>query len=115
MSLYDRIAARPGGPRLLAAARLRRDVGVAFHEALERSGLSYRDLAERLGKRPYVVRRAFEGDFELSITQVSEYLHAMGYTVRLTVTPTDDDAPLARRTEQDGGIPNDTRDETANG
>jgi transcriptional regulator with XRE-family HTH domain len=86
MSLYERIAARPGGERALAAARLRRSVLVILHRALKASGLdSQSDLAKCLRVRRSAVNQVFRGDGNVRISTLAEYLHAMGFEADLTL------------------------------
>ena len=76
MSLYGRIAARPGGERDLACARLRRRVEVV----LDRAGLQVR----RPGR--------------LRVDQLAEMLHAAGYELEMTAVPAGE--PRRRATEK---------------
>jgi hypothetical protein len=86
MSLYERVAARPGGERALATARLRRAVLVMLHRALTVSGLdSQADLAKRLRVRRSAVNQVFRGDGNVRINTLAEYLHAMGFEAELTL------------------------------
>ena len=65
MDLYERIAARPGGSRDLACARLRRSVEIVFH----RAGLR----ARRPGR--------------LRVDQLAERLHEAGYELEIQAVP----------------------------
>jgi transcriptional regulator with XRE-family HTH domain len=86
MSLYDRIAARPGGTRGLAAARLKREVLASLHQAFALSGMgSQSELARRLNVRRSAVNQVFNGDGNLRITTIAEYLHEMGYELNVTL------------------------------
>lgn len=86
MSLYERIAARPGGERALAVARIRRSVLVILHRAFKASGLdSQSDLAKRLRVRRSAVNQVFRGDGNVRISTLAEYLHAMGFEADLTL------------------------------
>lgn len=86
MSLYDRVAARPGGNRALASARLKRAILGSLHQAFARSGMeSQSDLARRLGVRRSAVNQVFNGDGNLRITTVAEYLYEMGYELNVTI------------------------------
>jgi transcriptional regulator with XRE-family HTH domain len=89
VSLYDRVAARPGGARALASARLKRAILSSLHQALAQSGMeSQSDLARRLGVRRSAVNQVFNGDGNLRITTVAEYLHEMGYELNVTLVKT---------------------------
>ncbi|WP_230195095.1 helix-turn-helix domain-containing protein [Streptomyces coriariae] len=78
-SLYDRFASSDDGAQLLAAARLRREVLRILHRALEASGLTQSQLAERLHVRKSAVSQVFRGDGNLRVTTMANYLSAMGY------------------------------------
>lgn len=85
-TLYDRVAAKAGGEAALAAARLRREVLIALHEAFEASGLqSQSELARRLHVRRSAVNQVFRGDGNLRINTLAEYLHATGFELNLTM------------------------------
>lgn len=81
--IYERLAARPGGPRRLAAARLRYEVLGVLHKALDVSGLMQKDLARILGVRKSAVNQVLRGDGNLRINTLAEYLHACGYELTL--------------------------------
>lgn len=83
MTLYDRVAARPGGGRLLATARIRHETLHLLWDAQAASGMSIEQLAKALGVRRRTVRRHFGGDGNLPVGTVARYLHAMGYEVEL--------------------------------
>ncbi|MFC8778845.1 helix-turn-helix domain-containing protein [Streptomyces nigra] len=78
-SLYERFAGSDDGAQLLAAARLRREVLRLLHRALEASGLTQSQLAERLNVRKSAVSQVFRGDGNLRINTLAHYLGAMGY------------------------------------
>lgn len=78
-SLYDRFASSEDGGQLLAAARLRREVLRILHRALEASGLTQSQLAERLQIRKSAVSQVFRGDGNLRVTTLAVYLNTMGY------------------------------------
>jgi transcriptional regulator with XRE-family HTH domain len=86
MSLYDRVRARSGGDRALAVARLKRTVLSALHEGLGMSGIaSQSDLARRLGVRRSAVNQVLNGDGNVRISTLAEYLHEMGYELDLNL------------------------------
>ncbi|MEU0115519.1 helix-turn-helix transcriptional regulator [Streptomyces bobili] len=78
-SLYDRFASSDDGAQLLAATRLRREALRILHRALEASGLTQSQLAERLHVRKSAVSQVFRGDGNLRVTTMANYLSAMGY------------------------------------
>jgi transcriptional regulator with XRE-family HTH domain len=87
MSLYSRIAARPGGKRDLAAARLRYEALVLLQEAFEASGLTSQvELAKKLKVRRSAVNQVLRGDGNVRITTLAEYLYEMGFEALLTLT-----------------------------
>jgi len=86
MSLYERVAAKPGGGRALAAARLRRSVLVILHGAFRASGLdSQSELAKRLRVRRSAVNQLFRGDGNVRINTLAEYLYEMGFELSITL------------------------------
>jgi transcriptional regulator with XRE-family HTH domain len=85
--LYESIASTPDGLRSLASARLRRRVLILLHRALNRSGLSQRDLAKKLGYRRSAVNQVFRGDGNVRIETLAEYLHELGYELDLNLVP----------------------------
>lgn len=80
MSLYDRVAGKPGGKAALAAARLRREVLIALHEAFAASDVDTQsEVAERLNVRKSAVSQVLRGDGNLRINTLAEYLFALGF------------------------------------
>ena len=78
-SLYDRFASSEDGSHLLAATRLRRETLRILHRALEASGLTQSQLADRLHIRKSAVSQVFRGDGNLRVNTLAHYLSAMGY------------------------------------
>lgn len=85
MTLYDRLASTAYGSRLLAQARIRREVLRCLHRAQAASGLSIADIATATGDRRREVKQAFDGDGNIQPSRLARYLHAMGYEVELTL------------------------------
>jgi hypothetical protein len=86
MSLYDRVAAIPGGERALAVARLRRSVLAILHRAFNASELdSQAELAKGLRVRRSAVNQVFRGDGNVRISTLAEYLYEMGFEVDVTL------------------------------
>lgn len=77
-NLYQRLAATEDGARALASARLRYEILAALHESLEESGITQTELARRLGIRKSAVNQVLNGDGNMRISTLAEYLHAMG-------------------------------------
>jgi predicted XRE-type DNA-binding protein len=70
VSLYDRVASKPGGEAALAAARLRREILVALHQAFTASGLKTQtEIARRLNVRKSAVSQVLRGDGNLQGSQ----------------------------------------------
>lgn len=86
-SLYDRLAAEPGGLRELASARLRHRVLTLLRKALGRSGMSQSDLAKKLRRRRSAVNQVFRGDGNVRIDTLAEYLHELGFELDLNLVP----------------------------
>lgn len=85
MSLYERFAARPGGLRLLAEARLRYEALGAIQEAAEPHEI--RQLAALAGLRLRRARAILLGDRVPTINELAALLHAAGYEAELTIVP----------------------------
>jgi hypothetical protein len=83
MTLYDRLAATPDGSRRLARARLRHETLCLPHQAQAASGLSPEAIAAKLSTRARTVRRAFDGNGDLTVSALADYLHALGYELEL--------------------------------
>ena len=86
-SLYERVGAAEGGPRALAAARLRYEVSKILHRALANSGLTQVELAKCLGIRKSAVNQVFRGDGNVRMNTLAEYLHEMGQEATLELAP----------------------------
>lgn len=84
--LHSRILAIPGGARALAAARLRQDVLRALRQALADARMTQQDLARRLGVRKSAVNRVFQGDGNVQLNTIAEYMHELGMEVRIDVS-----------------------------
>jgi transcriptional regulator with XRE-family HTH domain len=83
VTLYDRVAATPGGARRLADARLRHEALHLLWQAQAASKLSVEQMAAELGVRRRAVRRVLDGNGDISVGTLARYLHAMGYEVEL--------------------------------
>ena len=85
-TLYDRVANKPGGAAALAAARLRREVLVALHQAFEASGLDTQtEIARRLNVRKSAVNQVLRGDGNLRISTLAEYLFTLGFELDINL------------------------------
>jgi transcriptional regulator with XRE-family HTH domain len=86
MSLYDRVLARRDGERALAIARLKRAVLATLLEAFSLSRISTQsDLARSLQVRRSAVNQVFNGDGNVRISTLAEYLNAMGYELDISL------------------------------
>jgi hypothetical protein len=98
-SLYDRVASKPGGEAALAAARLRRQVLVALHQAFEESGLHTKtEIARRLNIRRSAVCQVFRGGGNLRVNTLADYLFALGFELEVKLVQ----AVEPRRAEIEG-------------
>lgn len=98
-SLYDRVAAKPGGLAALATARLREEMLVALHRAFDASGLrTQAELARRLNVRKSAVSQVFRGDGNVRVNTLAEYLFAMGFELEVNLVV----AGEPRRAELEG-------------
>ena len=86
-SLYERIARTADGRRRLANSRLRREVLDVLHRALRNSGLSQTDLAVRLGVRKSAVNQVLNGDGNVRIGTLANYLLAADHELKLELVP----------------------------
>ncbi|MFD8319136.1 helix-turn-helix domain-containing protein [Kitasatospora purpeofusca] len=82
-SLYDRLASTDEGARALSAARLRYEILAQINEALEELGISQAELARRLGIRKSAVNQVVNGDGNMRVSTVAEYLHALGWELKV--------------------------------
>ena len=89
MTLREELEQLPGGRKRIASARLRRGVVKALHESLEFSKLNQSDLAKKLGKSRSAVGQVLNGDGNVEIDTVSDYLFEMGVELQLTLIPLD--------------------------
>jgi len=85
--LFDRVAAIPGGRGALAAARLRDNVLDVLRRCLASSRLTQVELARHLGVRKSAVNNVFQGDGNVQINTLAEYLAEMGAELRIEVVP----------------------------
>ena len=79
MNLIESIAEIPDGQRMLASSRFRRDILVMLDDAIEESGLSLLEIAQRLGINQSQVSELLSGDGNLRAETISDYLFAMGF------------------------------------
>ena len=86
MDAYQERLATPQGRLGLAKAELRLRAVEAIADAVERAGISQKDLAERLGVSEGRVSQVLGGDHNLRLNTLAEYMHALGRCVRLEST-----------------------------
>lgn len=101
MGLLDKIAASPRGRREVAAARLRYEVLVHLHRALEHSGMTQSELANALGVSKGAVSQVLSGDGNLQVNTVAAYAAAMGQELRLELAPAGTAGPRAGEWHED--------------
>lgn len=83
MDWYEERASTPEGRLGLAKAELRYRAVEVIADALERSRLTQKELAERLGVSTGRVSQVLGGDQNLRLNTLAEYLHALGRAARL--------------------------------
>jgi hypothetical protein len=84
MSLYESFAARPGGGRAIAKARLQRAVLRILDRALILSAVeSQSALANRLHIRKSAVSQVLRGDGNVRISTLADYLYELGFEANL--------------------------------
>jgi transcriptional regulator with XRE-family HTH domain len=87
-TLYEQVAAMPGGEAAVAAARLRMEVLGSLFEAFKASGLhTQSEVARRLGIRRSAVNQVFRGDGNLRINTLAEYLYILGFELDVKLVP----------------------------
>lgn len=87
MSAYEDFASTADGARRLAASRLRYGLLEELHRALDESGLSQTELAERLGVRKSAVSQVLRGDGNLRANTIAEYLFALDRELDVKAIP----------------------------
>ncbi|MFF0387990.1 helix-turn-helix domain-containing protein [Kitasatospora sp. NPDC004615] len=102
-TLYDRIASTEDGRRRLAVSRLKREALRAIHIALQESGITQAELARRIGIRKSAVSQVLNGDGNIQIRTLAEYLFALGYEMDLRVV--EEGEPRKAMTEQRDALP----------
>lgn len=91
MTLRKSFEQLPNGKKLLASAKLRRQITKALNKALVASNMTQSDLSRQLGKSRSAVNQVLTGDGNLKIETIAEYLFAMGAELHVQVrssTPT---------------------------
>lgn len=71
-----------GNRRLLAQEELLFDVSDAIHDALEREGMTQKQLADSLGCTPSFVSQVLAGDQNLTLRTLADIAHAMDFSVQ---------------------------------
>lgn len=92
MSLYDAIRNRPNGERRLAAAEARYAALRLLRVAFDSSGLSKSELAKRLEVGKSAVGHVLDGNGNVRITTLSDYLHESGMRLHISAEPLRDAA-----------------------
>lgn len=109
-SMYEERASTPDGVLGLAAANLAGRVVRLLLQAKERSKITSRDLAERLGITEGRVSQVLNGDGNVHVATLARFLRAMGMRLELSVVPADAPRPTSerrarRRGTQDRAVP----------
>ena len=87
MTLREEFEKLPDGKKLLASARLRRGLIKALHEALSASGMSQADLARKLKKSRSAVGQVLNGDGNVEVETISDYLFTMNAELQISLIP----------------------------
>lgn len=85
------------GTRELAASQLTNDALVLLQTALSSTGVTQKQLAEKLGIGESRVSQVVNGDGNVKLTTFARYLRALGYSVTLEVQPIDVGSPQLSR------------------
>lgn len=97
MDWYEQRASTYEGSLGIAKAELRYRAIEVIADALERSGVSRKELAARLGVSPGRVSQVLGGDQNLRLNTLAEYLYALGRKVHLdSVAATEGEAIIER-------------------
>lgn len=98
MSLIEARESTPPGQQGMAAARLALRVRSVMQSALKVSGLSQKQLAEKLQLGESRVSQILHGDGNVQVSTLAKVLRGMGYKIELVVEPVDDSVkPLPTR------------------
>lgn len=85
MNLTEYVENVPDGQRMLASSRFRRDVLVMLDDAIEKSGVSELELAQRLGLSQRDISEVLSSDGNLRMETISDYLFEMGFQIEMRV------------------------------
>lgn len=77
------------GRKAYARSRARQDVLEALHEALEEAGITRIELAKRLGVRKGAVSQVLNGDGNVRVNTLADYLVELGFQARIKFEPFD--------------------------
>ena len=97
LTLFDDLGASPLGARELAASQLTNDALVLLQTALSSTGVTQKQLAEKLGIGESRVSQVVNGDGNVKLTTFARYLRALGYSVTVEVQPIDVGSPQLSR------------------
>lgn len=97
LSLFDDLGASPLGARELAASQLTNDALVLLQTALTSTGVTQKQLAEKLGIGESRVSQVVNGDGNLKLSTFARYMRALGYAVTVNVTPVERNIPELSR------------------
>lgn len=80
-SMYAALTQTPEGRRMMASAELRSRALALLNAALDRSGMTKRELADVLGVGKSAVSSVLKGNGNVRIDTLAEYLDALGFEV----------------------------------
>lgn len=89
MTLIKAFEALPDGKRLLASARLRRNVVKELRKAELKSGKSKADIARELGVTRSAVTQVFASNGNLKLDTISDYFFVLGAKLNFNVEYSD--------------------------
>lgn len=84
---YEKFAASPKRRRLLRQEELILEVTEALASALNQTGITRVELANRLGKSKSFVSQLFGGGRNLTLRTVADVADALGHSVRIVIRP----------------------------
>ena len=85
MTLIKAFEALPDGKRLLASARLRRNVAVELSKAELKSGKTKAEMARELGVTRSAVTQVFASNGNLKLDTISDYFFVLGAKLNFNI------------------------------
>lgn len=97
LPLFEEVGLSPKVSRELAASQLTNDALVLLQTALSSTGVTQKQLADKLGIGESRVSQVINGDGNIKLTTLARYMRALGYAVTVSVTPVERNIPELTR------------------